>query len=54
MNIYQVIFIIFFLWSSIFTVSVSVYNFKIHQYFSAINALVLQITASVLSIIYLF
>ncbi len=53
MNFYELIFIILFVWSSIFTVSMSVSNFKSKDYLSAINAVILQLTATILCISYL-
>lgn len=53
MDFYELIFIILFIWSSIFTISMSVNNFKSRSYLSAVNALILQITATVLCVIYL-
>lgn len=53
MDFYELIFIILFIWSSIFSVSMAVNNFKSKDYLSAINAVILQITATILCITYL-
>lgn len=53
MDFYEMIFIILFIWSSIFTVSMAANNFKGKDYLSAINAVILQITATLLCITYL-
>ena len=53
MNFYEMIFIILFIWSSIFTISMASNNFKGKYYLSAINAVILQITATILCITYL-
>lgn len=53
MNIYQLIFVILFLWSSIYTVSLSIYNFRAKNIFSAINSVLLVIVSGVLCIIYI-
>ncbi len=53
MDFYETIFIILFIWSSIFTVSMAANNFKGKDYLSAINAVILQITATILCITYL-
>ena len=51
--IYQFIFIALFLWSSIYTASLSVYHFKEKNIFSAINAILLVIASGLLCITYI-
>lgn len=53
MNVYKLLFIFLFLWSSIYTVSVSVYNFKSRNIYCGINAVIFQIISSVLSVLYI-
>ncbi len=53
MAVYKFFFTIFFLWCSVFTISLCVYHFKKRQFFPAINAAILQIAATVLCVLYL-
>ncbi len=54
MNGYEVLFLLLFLWSSIFTVSFAFHGFKRKKVFPAVNAVILEIAASILCVIYLF
>ena len=53
MNIYQFIFTALFLWSAVYTVSLSVYSFKDKNIFRAINSMFLVLISGVLCIIYI-
>ena len=54
MNFYEILFLILFVWSSIFTISASSHNFKRKNVFPAVNAVILEVAALLLCIIYLF
>ncbi len=52
MNFFKLIFILLFIWCSIYTVSVAVYNFKRHYILTGVNAVLLEITSIVLCLLY--
>lgn len=54
MNSYKVIFILLFIWCSIYNISLSADCFRTRKFFQAINALVFQITAIILCTNYVF
>ena len=53
MNFYEVLFLILFVWSSIFTISFIVHSFRYKAIFPAVSAIILEITATVLCVFYL-
>lgn len=54
MNIFKIFFALAALWGIIYTISVTVYNFKKHEYTSAVNSIVCEIALLVLCILYIF
>ncbi len=54
MNIFKFFFLLAALWCIIYTVSVTVYDFKQHEYISAVNTIICEIILLVLSIVYIF
>ncbi len=54
MNIFKFFFLLAALWGIIYTVSVTVYDFKQHEYISAVNTIFCEIILLVLSIAYIF
>lgn len=54
MNIFKFFFLLASLWCIIYTVSVTVYDFKQHEYISAVNTIICEIILLVLSIAYIF
>ena len=54
MNVFKIIFVLLFIWVSVYTISVIIYDFRTHSYFAAINAILLQITAVLLCSLYVF
>ncbi len=54
MNFYEILFLILFVWSSIFTISFIFHSFSRKSIFPAVNAIILEITASILCAMYLF
>lgn len=54
MNIFKIFFLLAALWGIIYTVSVTVYDFKQHEYISAVNTILCEIALLVLSAMYIF
>jgi len=54
MNVFKIIFVLLFIWVSVYTISVIIYDFRTHSFFAAINAILLQITAVLLCSLYVF
>lgn len=54
MNIFKFFFLLAALWGIIYTVSVTVYDFKQHEYISAVNTILCEIVLLVLSVMYIF
>lgn len=54
MNVFKIIFVLFFVWCSIYTVSVAVYNFKRRFILTGVNAVLFEIISFVLCLIYIF
>ena len=54
MNIFKIFFLLAALCGSVYTISVTVYNFRQHEYISAINTIVCEIALLVLSVLYIF
>lgn len=54
MNVLKLVFVLLFIWCSIYTVSVCVYNFRKHSFLIAVNAIILHVIATVLCVLYIF
>lgn len=54
MNIFKIIFALALIWVIIYTISVTVYDFKKHEYTSAVNTIICEIVLLVLSAVYIF
>ncbi len=54
MNIFKFFFFLAALWGIIYTISVTVYDFKQHEYISAVNTIICEIALLVLSALYIF
>ncbi len=54
MNSYKIIFILLFIWSSIYNISFSIGCFRLKKRFQAVNTLLFQSIAIILCINYIF
>jgi len=53
MNIYKILFILLFIWSSIYNISFSKECFRLKNFFPAVNTVIFQLIAVVLCIGYI-